>query len=130
MKYPLKNCGIEENLPSAPEVRKPSDTPRPEIVRSETFSEGQLVFFRVFFTDPSNTATGFGFRGANGSPWAEEDHPFSSPSYGRVAPGKIEYPFNLACGTLSQYESDVETWIYDSDGQRSPSITVHLECIK
>ena len=130
VKYPLKNCGTEENPPSAPEVRKPSDAPRPEIVRSETFREGRLVFFRLFFDDPNNDAEGFGFRGAKGSPWAEENHPFSSPSYSRVAPGQIEYPFNLGCGTLSQYESDVETWIYDSDGQRSPSITVHLECIQ
>ena len=59
----------------------------PEIVRVETFREGQLVFFRVFYTDPNNDAEGFGFRGANGFPWAEETHPFSSPSYGRVYPG-------------------------------------------
>jgi hypothetical protein len=110
------------------------NTPRPKIVGSQTFREGQLVFFKLFFTDPSNTATGFGFRGAKGSPWAEENHPFSSPSYGRVArptstsQGRIAYPFNLGCGTGSQYESNVEAWIYDRAGQRSPSITVHLAC--
>jgi hypothetical protein len=100
----------------------------PKIERVETFREGVLVFFRLFFTDPNNDATGFGFRGANGAGWAEANFPFSSPSYGHVSPGRIEYPFNHLCGTGSEYESDVEAWIYDSTGLRSPSITVHLAC--
>ena len=113
-----------------PDVLKPGDTPHPKIMLVETFREGEepLVFFRLFFTDPGNTATGFGFRGAKGSLWAEENHPFSSPSYGRVSPGRIEYPFNHLCGTSSAYESDVEAWLYDRAGQRSQSITVHLAC--
>jgi murein DD-endopeptidase MepM/ murein hydrolase activator NlpD len=100
----------------------------PEIVRVETFPEGVLVYFRLFYTDPDNDAEGFGFRGANGSGWAEETHPFSSPSYGRWSPGIIEYPFNHLCGQPGQYESDVEAWIYDSAGLRSQSVTIHLAC--
>jgi hypothetical protein len=106
-------------------------------VRVETFREGILVFFRVFFTDPNNDAKGFGFRGSR---WAEETHPFSSPSYGRMAARRsgadpkfydsitIEYPFNHGCGTGSEIESDVEVWIYDSAGLISQSVTVPLAC--
>jgi murein DD-endopeptidase MepM/ murein hydrolase activator NlpD len=101
---------------------------RPEIVHFETFVEGVLVFFRLSFTDPSNTAVGFGFKGVNGSTWAEENHPFSSPSFGRVFSDRIEYPFNHLCGTPSAYESDVEAWIYDRAGQRTPSVTIYLAC--
>jgi hypothetical protein len=100
----------------------------PEITKVETFREGDMVFFRLFYTDPNNDAEGFGFRGANGSGWAEETHPFSSPSYGRWSPGIIEYPFNHRCGTESEFESDVEAWIYDSTGLRGASVTVHLAC--
>jgi hypothetical protein len=100
----------------------------PEIVHVDTFREGVLVFFRLSFTDPGNTAVGFGFRGVNGSTWAEENHPFSSPSYGRVFPGRIEYPFNHLCSTPSAYESDVQAWIYDTAGQRTSSGTIHLAC--
>ena len=104
----------------------------PEIVRFETFREGVLVFFRLYFTDPSKIASGFGFRGIKGSGWAEESHSFTSPSYGRVLLGEnpiVEYPFNHLCGTPSAHESDVEAWIvYDNTKQRSPSVTIHLAC--
>lgn len=100
----------------------------PAITRSETFVEGVLVYARVFYSDPDGDTDGFGFRGANGSGWAEESHPFSSPSYGRVIPGGVEYPFNHACGQPNQYESDVEFWVYDKTNVRSPSITIHLSC--
>jgi len=65
---------------------------------------------------------------ANGAGWAEESHPFSSPSYGRVSPGIIEYPFNHGCGTSREYQSDVQAWIYDTAGRRSPPVIVHLAC--
>jgi hypothetical protein len=116
---------------------RPAGNPAPpEIVDFEIFREGVLVFFRLFFTDPNNDAIGFGFRGAKGSLWGEERHPFSSPSYGRMAARlwkgvrsiTIEYPFNHGCGTTSTYESDVEVWIYDSTGRPSPSKTIHLAC--
>jgi tetratricopeptide (TPR) repeat protein len=109
-------------------VRPDTASLAPKIVRVETFREGVYVFFRLFFTDPNSNAAGFGFKGAKGAGWAEANFPFSSPSYGRVAPGRIDYPFNHGCGTGSEYESDVEAWIYNSTGVRSPSITVHLAC--
>jgi hypothetical protein len=109
-----------------------------KIVQVETFREGVMVFFRLFFSDPNSDAAGFGFRGANGARWVEENHPFSSPSYGRFSQGsigghtllgKIEYPFNLRCTNAgSGDQSDVEAWIYDKARRRSPSIVVHLEC--
>jgi murein DD-endopeptidase MepM/ murein hydrolase activator NlpD len=100
----------------------------PVVRSSDTFREGELVFFRLLFTDPSNDAVGFGFRGANGSGWAEENHTFSSPSYGRVSPGVIEYPFNLLCDTPSAYQGDVEAWVYNGSGLRSRSVIIHLAC--
>ena len=116
----------------------------PVIVSKETFREGVLVFFRLFFTDPNNNAIGFGFRGTKGSGWAEETHPFSSPSYGRMSGSTpvnvgadrpksisiaIEYPFNLLCGTQSAYKSDVEAWIYDRTGHSiTPPVPIHLSC--
>lgn len=100
----------------------------PEITDSRTYREGDLVFFELSYTDPNNDAEGFGFRGAKGAGWAEEEHPFSNPSYGRVSQGKIAYPFNVLCDTGPAYESDVEAWIYDRAGLRSPSVTVHLAC--
>ena len=109
-------------------IGAPWDARPPEIELVESFREGGLVFFRVFYTDPNDDAEGFGFRGVNGSGWGEEEFPFSSPSYGRVSPGIIEYPFNHGCGTSSEYESDVEVWIYDSAGLQSPPVTVHLAC--
>ncbi len=112
----------------SPAISVPASPVSPDIVRVETFREGDLVFFRLFFTDPNNDAEGFGFRGARGSGWTEVTFPLSSPSYGRVSPGRIEYPFNLACETGPAYESDVEVWIYDSSGLISPSVTVHLAC--
>lgn len=100
----------------------------PQITRTETFREGVMVFFRVFFTDANGDASEFGFRGVKGSSWAEETHPFTDPSYGRVFPGRVEYPFNHGCGTSSEYESDVEVWIGDRAGLKSPPVTVHLAC--
>lgn len=111
----------------SPPPAQPTEEP-PEIVRVETYREGVLVYFRLFFNDPNDDAQGFGFRGINGSGWAEETHPFSDPSYGRVFPGRVEYPFNHDCGTESETESDVEAWIYDSTALRSTSVMVHLSC--
>ena len=95
----------------------------PAITGLDSFQEGDLVFFRASFTDPNDDAEGFGFRWAPG----EESHPFSDPSFGRVSPGQIAYPFNLTCST-NPFEIDVEVWIYDSTGLRSPSKTIHLAC--
>lgn len=100
----------------------------PVIVATSTYQEGALVFVSVSYTDPNGDAVGFGFRGANGSGWAEESHPFGSPSYGRATAGRIDYPFNHGCGTQRTYESDVEFWIYDQAGNRSASVVIHLQC--
>ena len=64
-----------------------------------------------------------------GSSWLEETHPFSSPSYGIAGPGRIDYPFNLDCGTATPSgPSDVEAWIYDTAGARSKPVVIHLSC--
>jgi len=94
----------------------------------ETFTDGVMVWVRVHYQDPDGNTAGFGFHGAKGSGWAEETHPFSSPSYGRAIPAGIEYPFNHECGRPGQYESDIEFWVYDATGLRSASVIVHLAC--
>jgi hypothetical protein len=99
-----------------------------EIVHYDTVVEAPLVYFRLIFADPNKTAVGFGFKGINGSGLAEENHFFSSPSYGRVSPGEVDYPFNELCGTASAYESDVQAWIDDNAGKQSEPVTIHLSC--
>ena len=42
----------------------------------------------VCCTDADDDAEGLAFNGVNGSGWAQETHPFSSPSYGRVSEGR------------------------------------------
>jgi hypothetical protein len=101
---------------------------RPAITRWATHPKGKLVYLSVDFTDPGKNAKGFGFKGAKGSGWAEENHPFSHPSYGRVSNGQVTYPFNHACGTARQRESDVKFWIYTKSGARSHSVVAHLKC--
>ena len=86
------------------------------------------MYFDIQYADPGNDAVGFGFEGVNGSGWAEETHPFSSPSYGIVGTGSIAYPFNEACGTAQQYTSYVEAWIYDAAGASSTPVVIHLVC--
>ncbi|MGH3981963.1 MAG: DUF6777 domain-containing protein [Pseudonocardiaceae bacterium] len=116
--------------PQQPQVEPPAQPVKepPEIVQVETYQEGVMVYFSLSFRDANDDADGFGFRGAHGSDWGKESHPFSSPSYGRVSSGKVDYPFNLGCGTESEYESYVEAWIYDSTGLQSGSVIVHLSC--
>lgn len=103
------------------------DTPVPVVASTATRTEGVMVYLMLRF-DPQGGAVGFGFRGVNGSGWAPESHPFSDPSYGRVTPGQVEYPFNHGCGTGRSYESDVEAWFYDAAGHTSPPVTVRLAC--
>jgi len=102
--------------------------PVPEITSATTYTQGQLVYFDIHYTDPGNDAEGFGFVGVNGSGWAEENHPFTSPSYGIVGPDSIAYPFNEECGTAQQYDSYVQAWIYDTAGERSTPVVIHLVC--
>ena len=100
----------------------------PKITSVGTYTKGALVYFDIHYADPGNDAEGFGFVGVNGSGWAEENHPFSSPSYGIVGPHNIAYPFNEACGTAQQYGSYVKAWIYDTAGARSTPVVIHLVC--
>ncbi|MFD2091177.1 esterase/lipase family protein [Blastococcus deserti] len=102
--------------------------PAPRIAAVDTYTEGALVYVSLSFTDPDGDAQGFGFRGINGAGWAEENQTFTETSYGRVTPGRIDYPFNHACGTGSPVESDIEAWIYDAAGHRSEPVAVHLGC--
>ena len=110
-----------------PMIQRGAGGPAPVVAGKATRTENQMVFVVLNF-DAEGGAAGFGFRGANGSSWAEESHPFTDPSYGRVSPGKLEYPFNHGCGTAQQYESDVEAWLYDDAGRKSEPVTVHLLC--
>ena len=106
----------------------PAAPPVPEITSVGTYTQGVLVYFDIHYADPGNDAGGFGFVGVNGSGWAEENHPFTSPSYGIVGTHSIAYPFNEACGTAQQYDSYVQAWIYDTAGDRSAPVTIHLVC--
>jgi eukaryotic-like serine/threonine-protein kinase len=101
---------------------------RPQITGIFGYQKGSLVYFSLTYSNPDHDAKGFGFVGINGARWALENHPFSSPSYGIVGKDRIDYPFNLACGTATQYKSYVEAWIYDSHGQRSNPVDVALSC--
>jgi hypothetical protein len=101
----------------------------PQITSVQTYTSGVLVYFSIQYADQDNDAVGFGFVGVNGSGWAEEQHPFSSPSYGIVGPNSIDYPFNLGCGTDSQNSpSYVQAWIYDAEGTSSKPVTITLDC--
>ena len=86
----------------------------PRITSATTYTKGKLVYFDIHYADPGNDAEGFGFVGVKGSGWAEENHPFWSPSYGIVGPHSIAYPFNQGCGTANQFSSYVKAWIFDT----------------
>jgi hypothetical protein len=92
------------------------------------YQKSVLDYFSLTYADPGHDAKGFGFVGIKGAGWAEENHPFSSPSYGIVGKDRIDYPFNLGCGTSDEYKSYVEAWIYDSQGLRSNPVEVDLSC--
>ena len=106
----------------------PAAPPVPQIASVGTYTQGVMVYFDIHYTDPGHDAEGFGFVGVNGSGWAEENHPFTSPSYGIVGTDSIAYPFNEACGTAQQYASYVQAWIYDTTGNRSTPVVIHLVC--
>jgi hypothetical protein len=105
-----------------------TSTPVPYITQVTTYTQGVFVYFKITYADPGHNAEGFGFVGVNGSGWAEESHPFSSPSYGIVGTNSIAYPFNQECGTAQQYDSYVEAWIYNTAGVQSQPVTIHLVC--
>jgi hypothetical protein len=100
----------------------------PQITSVGAYQNGVLDYFRLTYSDSRHNAKGFGFVGINGSGWAEENHPFTAPSYGIVGTDTIDYPFNLLCGTARQYKSYVEAWIYNSQGIRSYPVQIALTC--
>lgn len=106
----------------------PPPPPRPQVTSVQTFTQGVFVYFKIYYTDSDGDAKGFGFVGVNGSGWAEEQHPFSSPSYGIAGPGWIEYPFNQDCGSANAINSYVKAWIYDTEGTDGQSVVIHLVC--
>jgi eukaryotic-like serine/threonine-protein kinase len=75
-----------DGVSTSPSQSVGGSTPVPEITGVGTYTQGQLVYFDIHYADPGNDAEGFGFVGVNGSGWAEENHPFTSPSYGIVGP--------------------------------------------
>lgn len=92
------------------------------------YQKGDLAYDSITYADPGRDAKGFGFVGIDGAGWAEENHPFSNPSFGIVGKDRVDYPYNLACGTPQEYSSWVESWIYDSQGLRSNPVEVPLLC--
>jgi serine/threonine protein kinase len=112
----------------SPTTPPPPPPAVPQITSVQTYTSGVLVYFSIHYADPGHDAEGFGFVGVNGAGWAEEQHPFSSPSYGIVGTGSIAYPFNLGCGTAQARQSYVEAWIYDTAGVRSQSVIIQLVC--
>lgn len=100
----------------------------PQVTAINGYQKGALVYFTIFYTNPDNDAKGFGFAGINGAGWAQENHPFSHPSYGIVGHSSISYPFNLACGAPQHYNSWVAAWIYDKANIRSQAVRIALNC--
>jgi hypothetical protein len=104
-------------------------TGAPSVAHYETFVEGDFVYIRLYHT---GSPIGFGFVGVNGSGWAQEEIPFSSPTtpyWTRVSPNddRVEYPFNHLCSTQPGNKSDIEAWVYSST-QRSPRVRINLAC--
>lgn len=135
---PASLVGYTASLPPAcsgtPSTTGPTGQPGPTgssgltITSATTYQQGALVYFSIHYSDPNHIAQGFGFVGVKGSGWAEEQHPFTSPSYGIVGPDSIDYPFNVGCGTSQQYSSYVKAWIYGSGGVHSKPVVIHLTC--
>jgi hypothetical protein len=109
-------------------VKNALDVTGPVITRVTTYVQGVLVYVKVDYYDPTHDAVGFGFVGTYGYAWGEEQHPFTSPSYGIVGPDSVAYPFNSGCGTSQAESSYIQFWIYDRQGMRTRPITVSLTC--
>jgi hypothetical protein len=52
----------------------------------------------------------------------------SGEGHGIVGDDRIDYPFRLGCGTSHEDKSNVEAWIYDSQGIRSDPVEVASSC--
>jgi protein kinase-like protein len=111
-----------------PAPRRERAAPRPRITGTFTYQQDEMVYFEISYSDPGHHAAGFGFVGVEGSDWPEQYHPFSNPAVGIVEANSISYPLNQGCGTGFEYTSTVKAWIYDSDGDRSKPVIIHLAC--
>jgi eukaryotic-like serine/threonine-protein kinase len=111
-----------------PSTAPPAPVPVPQITSVGTYQQGVWVYFDVHYADPGNDAQGFGFTGVNGSRWADESYPFSSPGRGIAGPDSIAYPLDLECGTPLQHTAEIEAWIYDTAGESSQPVTIQLAC--
>ena len=100
----------------------------PRITGTYTYQQGATVVFVVYYADPGNDATGFGFVGVDESDLPRHVIPFSSPGAGVVEAGIIAYPLNQGCGTGQEYTSSVKAWIYGEAGARSKPVVIHLAC--
>jgi hypothetical protein len=111
-----------------PAPRRERAAPSPRITGTFTYQQDEMVYFEISYSDPGHHAAGFGFVGVEGSDWPEQYHPFSDPAAGIVEANSISYPLNQGCGTGFEYTSSVKAWIYDSDGDRSKPVIIHLAC--
>jgi serine/threonine protein kinase len=114
---------------ASPPALAPTASAPLDVTRVYTYQQGATVYVDIYYTDQSNNANGFGFKGVDGSPIAEVNYPFSSPGAGIVETGTITYPFNEGCGTAQQRSDFIEVWVTDTAGKQSPpSKPVHLAC--
>ena len=87
-----------------------------------------MVYFEISYSDPGHHAVGFGFVGVEGSDWPLQYYSFSDPAAGIVEANSISYPLNQGCGTGLEFTSTVKAWVYDSAGNRSQPVIIHLAC--
>jgi hypothetical protein len=106
----------------------PAEGTRPAITGTFTYQQNEMVYFEISYYDPSHDAAGFGFVGVQGSDWPEQHHSFSDPADGIVETNSISYPLNQGCGSGIEFTSTVRAWIYDSAGNRSKPVIIHLAC--
>ena len=108
--------------------RPTSSAAPPRIIGTFTYQQNEMVYFEISYSDPGHQAVGFGFTGVDGSDWPTQYYSFSDPANGIVEANSISYPLNQGCGTGLEYTSDVKAWIYDSSGNRSKPVIIHLAC--
>jgi len=111
-----------------PAPRRERAAPPPRITGTFTYQQNEMVYFEISYSDPGHHAVGFGFVGVEGSDWPLQYYPFSDPADGIVEQNSISYPLNQGCGTGFEYTSNVKAWIYDSAGNRSKPVIIHLAC--
>lgn len=105
-----------------------SSSAPPKITRTYTYQLGPMMYFDIYYTDPGNRATGFGFEGVGGSSVGQKNYSFASPGNGIIEPGSVSFPFNEGCGTTSSRSTSVRVWITYAAGDRSNATVIHLTC--